>query len=348
MNQIIELLEKSDIPVTDENIFALSLLDTDIILKEINTNTIHHDPNLRVDVVKNYSDDDIFRTSEASLRNEIIRIQADVSGRAINTVQTTNNQYSEDMALISEDDESEILNMLALALIGYYGVILPLFGGRIMNKRVSNYGLMGSFRIDSKAREYIENIAQQTSKTHLNTILGDLTDTILETYENEITRHISVIESTGRKASDADLVKARQLAMEGKSRDQITKAIREEYNGHISKARAKAISTTETNRAFTQSQFIADRQFLEQNGLTKRAYKKWVTTNDNPCPTCLDLASKPPIPFEKNFAELGDEIVTVYEENDKRKVKRLTVDFEPLSAGNAHVNCGCKYELIIK
>ena len=47
------------------------------------------------------------------------------------------------------------------------------------------------------------------------------------------------------------------------------------------------IAKTETNRAFSMSQFQADRQFLDQNGWTGQAYRKWVCRGPNPCVFCL-------------------------------------------------------------
>lgn len=285
---------------------------------------------------------------QSALKNQIINIQGQTSGIVLNNVQTTNNSFDEQTDIITEQEKSELQHVIELALIGYLSVVIPLFAINTMNLRRKEYGLIGSYKLDTITKDYIKIIANKASISHMETILNDLLDTIKETYTIEIDKKLKVIEDSGRKVTDSDLVNARKLANEGASRQEIVRAVKEEYAGHISKARANAIATTETNRAFTQSQYQADRQFLQQNGLTNRAYKKWVTTNDNPCATCLDLASRPPIPFTKNFANLGDEIITVYEDDNKVKTKRVIIDFEPLSAGNAHVNCGCRYELVIK
>ena len=242
------------------------------------------------------------------------------------------------------DNERE----LELALIAYFSIIIPLYASNVLKQRVNEYGLIGSFRLDKKTKSYIKEIAKNASKSHINTIINDLLDTIKNTYEKEVSTRLKDIESTGRKVTDEDLKLARKLALDGKSQQQIVNAITDEYSNYISKVRANAIARTETNRAFTQSQFHADRQFLEQNGLEGRAYKKWVTTNDKPCATCLYLESQEPIPFERNFANLGDELVTTYEDDGKVKKRSLLINFEPLSAGNAHVNCGCKYVLILR
>ncbi len=296
----------------------------------------------------NDAEKNVLKLQQSSLENQVINIQGQTSGIVLNNVQTTNNSFDEQTDIISEKEKSELKHSIELVLIGYLSVVIPLFAANTMNQRQKEYGLIGSFKLDNMTKDYIGMISQKSSESHMNTILNDLFDSIKETYTKEVDKKLKVIEDTGRKATDADLVNARKLAMEGASKQEIVRAVKEEYAGHISKARAKAIATTETNRAFTQSQFQADRQFLQQNNLTERAFKKWVTTNDNPCATCLDMASRPPIPFERNFANLGDEIITVYEDKGKVKTKRVIIDFEPLSAGNAHVNCGCHYELVIK
>jgi hypothetical protein len=296
----------------------------------------------------NDAEKNVLKIQQSSLENQVINIQGQTSGIVLNNVQKTNNGFDEQIDIISETEKSELQHGLELALIAYLSAVIPLFAVNTMNQRQKEYGLIGTYKLDNMSKEYINMISTKSSESHMNTILNDLFDSIKETYTKEVDKKLKIVEDTGRKVTDEDLVNARKLANEGASKQEIIRAVKEEYAGHISKARAKAIATTETNRAFTQSQFQADRQFLQQNNLTDRAYKKWVTTNDNPCATCLDMASRPPIPFEKNFANLGDEIVTVYEDDNKVKTKRVIIDFEPLSAGNAHVNCGCKYELIVK
>lgn len=183
-----------------------------------------------------------------------------------------------------------------------------------MRGRVSKFALPGTFKIDRESRDYIKRISRKVSESHVDTVLDDI------------------------------LVTARKSALEGKSIAEIQRDIKKNYTDVISETRAKAIARTETNRAFTRAQFDADRQFIEQNDLQGRAFKQWVTRSDNPCPFCLALEAEGPKPFFTNFRDLGKTVdVTV-----KGKEKSLPVDFEALEAGNAHVNCACEYELIIK
>jgi hypothetical protein len=60
------------------------------------------------------------------------------------------------------------------------------------------------------------------------------------------------------KAADFEdlLASVREAALKGAEHDQLLKAIRQEY-AHISQTRAKVIAKTETNRAFTISEYEA-------------------------------------------------------------------------------------------
>ena len=76
------------------------------------------------------------------------------------------------------------------------------------------------------------------------------------------------------------------------------------------------IAKTETNRAFTISQCEADRQFLDQNGWTGKAYKRGITRSSNPCHFCLAKAAAPPVPFDRPVFSLGDVVTAVVELED--------------------------------
>lgn len=295
-----------------------------------------------------YKQENLIELQHSSLKNQIITIEKNVASVVLNKLAKVKNAFEKQDEIISEKDKEENQRELELALIAYFSVVIPLFAANVMNNRAKEYGLIGSFKLDRAVKNYISELSKNVSESHLNTILNDILSTVKNTYDLEVESQLSKIEMLGRKVTDEDLKLARKLALEGKSQQQIINAVTEEYNSYISKTRASAIARTETNRAFTQSQFHADRQFLEQNGLEGRAYKKWVTTNDKPCATCLYLESQEPIPFERNFANLGDELVTTYEDDGKVKKRSLLINFEPLSAGNAHVNCGCSYVLVIK
>jgi hypothetical protein len=313
-------------------------------------NNHEHKFESKVDIIKNEFDEEqngIISQQQASLQSSIVNIQSQVVNNVMNNVENSNGEYTTYTDIISEKDKEKFRKDIELALSAFYMVILPIYAGVIMNRRLKEFGDFGNFKMNKNVRDYVKEVANKTSESHILTILNDLLLTIKDTFDSNVKNRLSAIEIE-RKVTDADLELARRLALEGKSLENIKNSVKQAYADKISNIRAKAIARTETNRAFTQSQYQADLQFLKQNDLESKAYKKWITTSDNPCPTCLDLASRPPIPFKNNFADLGDEIITTYEEDGKTKVKKNLVNFEPLSAGNAHVNCACKYMLIIE
>lgn len=301
-------------------------------------------------IIRNAVDDDsqsVIETQQGSLQNSIVDIETRLTGSVLTNFNKIENQLSDEDEILSQEERDRLVSELTLVLAGFYMLIIPLYARTIANRRLKEFGSSTDFEVNNDVKKYIDQISSQVSESHINTIFTDLYRSITNIYNDIIESQIEKIKDTGRKVTDDDLVLARKTALEGGSRQQIINSIKDEYKD-ITANRAKAIARTETNRAFTQAQYQADLQFIKQNGYDGQAYKKWITRSINPCPTCLDLASQPPIPFTKNFADLGDEIVTTYEENGKTKVKTQMVDFEPLKAGNAHVNCGCTYQLIIE
>lgn len=301
-------------------------------------------------IIRNAVDDDsqsVIETQQGSLQNSIVDIETRLTGSVLTNFNKIENQLNDESEILSQEERNRLVSELTLVLAGFYMLIIPLYARTIANRRLKEFGSSTDFEVNNEVKEYIDQISSQVSESHINTIFTDLYRNITNTYNDIVESQIEKIKETGRKVTDDDLVLARKTALEGGSRQQIINSIKDEYKD-ITANRAKAIARTETNRAFTQAQYQADLQFIKQNGYDGQAYKKWITRSSNPCPTCLDLASQPPIPFTKNFADLGDEIVTTYEDNGKMKVKTQMVDFEPLQAGNAHVNCGCTYQLIIE
>lgn len=253
--------------------------------------------------------------NQGVLENAVKNVEEQVALNVLKKV--TKNSFDDESDIINKTDKAQAERELEQALQAFYLVVIPLFARRMMNRRAQEFGKMGVFSTNSEVKKYIKSIAIKSSESHINTILEDL-----------------------RKA-------VQEAALEGASQQQLINAITSKYT-EISKNRAKAIARTETNRAFTQSQYQADIQFLKENGLTNNAYKKWITKSSNPCALCQEMASRPPVAFNNDFLEFGSELVVTYEENDKTKVLKQNIDYEPLEAGNLHVNCGCKYQLIIE
>lgn len=290
----------------------------------------------------------LVQQQQAALQNAVIGIQ----GRVINSIEDNvfkvNNDFSKESDVMTEEQKKEYIKELALVLGAFYGILIPLFAKSTLSSRLKEFGLSAIFKLDKDVKSYIKEISNKAAESHISTIVDDVRETIDEQYKLEIKNQVKLIEETGRAVTDEDLQLARKRALEGASRQRILNEIKNEYNDKISDMRARAIARTETNRAFTQSQFQADTQFIIQNNLEDKAYKQWTTRSDNPCAICQSLAAEPPIPFFNDFAKIGDELIATYKIDGKTKVQKQLVNFEDLTAGNAHVNCSCRYILIIK
>lgn len=344
-------LVEANLESTIKNELLIELDNGELVLiRNFKSNDLMIHPNF-LNVTKNEFDDEaqgIIAHQQGALQNAIVGIEARVTNSVLNKV--TSNKFDDQSEVMNDNDKKEYEKELALAIAAFYTVILPLFAKSAMSSRLKEFGLTGNFKLNKDVKIYIKSVAGKASTSHINTIINDLLKATKNEYDRLVHKGAEDLASAeGRAVTDADLVLARKKALQGASQQEIVKAIKNEYAGNIAPNRAKAIARTETNRAFTQSQYQADVQFIEQNNLQDRAYKQWVTRSDNPCPICQQLASEPPIPFNRNFADLGDTLKATYRDDMGRtKVLTQLVNFEALEAGNAHVNCSCIYKLVIR
>lgn len=305
-----------------------------------------------VPAVRNEFDDEsqgILASQQAALQNAIQGIEGRITNSVLNKVFKVNNAFENESDVMTQSDKNEYVSELAMVLGAFYGIVMPIFASATLAARTKEFNQTATFKMTAEVKKYIKAISAKAAQSHVTTVVEDLRKTVKNQFDLEVQRQVNVIESTGRSVTDEDLVMARKKALEGASRVNITNAVKKEYADEISKSRAKAIARTEMNRAFTQSQYQADLQFLKQNNLESKAFKKWVTRSDNPCPICQGLAAQPPIPFKRNFADIGDVLSATYKDDKgKTKVLKQPVNFEELAAGNAHVNCSCRYMLIIQ
>lgn len=252
---------------------------------------------------------------EGALKNAVVNIQEQLVMNAINRVDKKGkNQFETEGEVITKTEKKDAFNDLLMVLTGFYGITMLLKGQEVMRDRLGEFALSGDFTLNKSIKKYIKKIAQKVSDSHIETIANDIFKT------------------------------AQEAALKGLSQEQIIAEIKHKYSSQLVESRAKVIARTETNRAFTRAQFEADQQFIDQNGLTHRAFKQWHTRSDNPCPFCQSLEDEGPQPFDDAFRNIGDDIIVG--KGDDKKV--LRVDFETLEAGNAHPNCSCDYELIIQ
>lgn len=257
----------------------------------------------------------LIQQQTGALQNAIVNIDSLIVRTAIDNLSKVIKNFTEDKQLnfalkdlIPFKDKKEAIKDLLASLTIFYGISLNLQGQETSKKREAEFSLLSDFKLDKDIKKWISKTSDKVSLSHIETISDDI-------YKL-----------------------AKEEALKGASVEQIQSKLKTEFSGPITESRAKTIARTETNRAFTRGQYEADRQFLKYNDLT--AYKKWVTRSNNPCPYCEQLASEPPIPFGKAFRDLNGKVKVGEEE--------LNIDFETLEAGNAHPNCACAYQLIIK
>lgn len=262
--------------------------------------------------IKNKLNDSVIKQQQGVLKNEIVNIDSRLMMIMLNRLRkkANNVELDSESDLITKKEKKEISDELILTLGMFYGLIFNIAGQGVMSERSLQYGLTGSFKIDKKTTDAIKKITSKVGLSHVDTISKEIYKVASE--EAKLGKSLSEIEST----------------------------LTTRFSGQISEARATVVARTETNRAFTLSQFEADKQFIEQNRLEGVAYKQWRTRSSNPCEVCQALEKEGPVPFGKNFRNLGDSI-TVGDTS-------LIVDFVPLEAGNAHPNCSCTYELVLE
>jgi hypothetical protein len=256
----------------------------------------------------------LIKQQEGALKNAIVNTDGQLVAAAMNRVnRIVKNQVGED-EIITKTEKKKVLDELALILAGFYGIILNFRGKEIMRDRSGLFALPGAFKIDRVTNATIKKLAKKVAASHVDTVLSDI------------------------------LQAAREGATKGLSVPEVQQLIKQKFSDVITETRAKAIARTETNRAFTQAQYEADRQFIEINGLQQQAYKIWHTRSANPCAYCESLAAEGEVPFYDNFRDLGDAVNVVVD----GKHQSLDVNFEALYAGNAHTNCSCDYTLVIR
>lgn len=308
-------------------------------------------------VIRNQLDDASASELErqtATLKAAVVSVQQRLVAEVLNKVER--NAYEANEDIVPPKEQQNAINELALVIASYYLTVMPLFAAAVMARRLKELALIGVFNMDSGVRQYIKRTSDKAAESHISTILGDIRITAQREYDTFVDEYIDRVsteagEEAGKaRTRDEILQEARERANSGEGRRQIANAIRKKYADEISKYRAENIARTEASRARNRAQFEADRQFIQQNGLEARAFKKWITRSGNPCPICRYFASLPPRPFGEPFAKLGETISVPFDKDiDGREgVQIIKVTYETLECGNAHPLCDCSEQLIIE
>lgn len=314
---------------------------------------------------------------EAQLLQAAQRLEADMALAVNEAIQKGDFKTADD--LISAAQEKRFVNQFATALKAYFLVLYPIYGNQLMNSRAEQFGSLGFFALTDDTEATINEQAKKAAASHVNTVKNDLYKAADKAYNAQITVKLTELigEAVAKqtpailkllpanpniedikaaikagKFTDNPIYKlARKAAREGAGIDEITRTVTRTYE-HVSKTRAATIARHETNRVFNLAQYQADLQFLTETNNMQNAYKILYSRTGNPCPICAQLISVTngkPIPFQKNFADLGTVLSATYtKENGKKATMKLPVSYEAIKAGNVHVNCNCEYKLVIK
>lgn len=245
------------------------------------------------------------------LKNSVINVQENLVTEAISNISKfIENDIDQETDIISKSEKRDSEKELVAVLAAFYGTMYLIRGPQVASERSEEFDMPAMFSLDRTARSFIKGISNKVAESHITTVSNEIYQT------------------------------ARDAALAGDGQQQIVSKLRNMYVNEMSKARAKTIADTETNRAFTTAQYYADQQFIKQNKLKGKTYKKWVTQSSNPCEFCMALESEGEIPFEQSFRSIGGSV--------SAGGKSLKVNFSALDAGTAHPNCFCTYKLIIK
>ena len=365
-----ELVNPDEYYVPFEDLVGKTIKVTDIDLDEDSDDIDDID-----DIDNSYHNDitpDDF-TKVETVYNELIDKLLDVHQRILNvSLQniTVNSFTQTDLmpADISKDFSTEIGDFLK----EYWLYIAPIFG--LAFTRADRLGgAHPEYVMSEEIRTFINERAKVSGKGHMETVLNDVLRASNKAY-SQIMSNIAIqliqeayernpdkfkdyfskkpTKKQVQKAIDnTDILeanrkiydKANKMALEGFSRDDIIKDIRQQFT-EVSKNRATLIARHETSRAYVQSQYDADKQLLEVTGKIGNAYKQLYSRTGHPCAYCQELIDRGPVPFESNFLDKGDSIDIV--ENGKKYT--FTADYEDIVGGAIHPNCSCLYKLIIK
>lgn len=315
-------------------------------------------------------DKEMIQSAYNALVGEIIGVQHDAIDFAINHVSINNFGLND---IISEEERAGLFARLKNALQKYWIFLIPLLGRRNMQKRNEEFHTNYSFDLNNTIREKVDAETSEVAEGHLNTVLQDIldasnkaysgivedaaADAIIKAYRDNPDRFKDYFKSTPTKKKAISVIRntdileknrkiyerAYDLANQGYDRTKIIKAIQEEFD-FVSKERADLIAGNETSRAFGESQYEADYQFLTDTGNLTTAYKELYSRTGDPCEYCAALIAKGPIPFTENFLNKGESITV--ERNGK--VHTFTANYEAISAGTVHPRCHCGYRLILK
>jgi hypothetical protein len=286
--------------------------------------------------------------SQGTLQNAVQNEENKLATLMLKNIMKKNNAFDSQDDVITKQQKQQAVDGMIIILMSYYLLVFPLYGNQLLNQRQKEFGIASSFVMTAAIKGMITALATKAAESHVNTIVNDVLSAAKGAYDSVVAGLEQTIRDAGQITDDSEIFKlAQEEALKGSAQSTIISRITTTFQ-NVSQTRAKTIARTETNRAFTTSQYEADKQFLNDNDLMDSAYKVWETNSADPCPFCLELEANGQIPFDQPFVADGDTIDAEIDlpEGGTKSVSML-VNYGDVYSGNAHVNCSCDYMLII-
>jgi hypothetical protein len=294
-------------------------------------------------------------------KQSVQRVDNQLLAKYVQAVQ--DGDYAAAEAILAQAVASQQTNTLFFALLTIGAILLPLYAAQRLSALFRQFGLNTVFSATKRGKEDMEKQARRGSRSHINTVAKDIKKSLDNAIDEELTtpsveatikdQYEQLVPLEDKKfvkavKSDAEIYAfARNAVLNGDSKATIIRKITAEFED-VNRRRANVIAGNEANRVFTMSQFDADQQFLAQNQLTQKAYKRLVSNTGTPEAVCAHIIRETaanPIPFKQDFAEFGKTMEIV---DERGKTISFTPKYEKLQSGHIHVNCHCRYELLIR
>lgn len=211
-------------------------------------------------------------------------------------------------------DLDDFINGMTLPFAVYFTVMFPIYASYRVQQTANSLNITDEVPVvamTEEVKEVIKDFARREATSHMNTIKTDI--------ENAL----AIIRTKTSNPSEF-------------------KALFEQAFADIQKRRATTIANNAAARIFNISQYEADLQFLTRAGLVDKAYKQLFSLTGDPCSICeyiITQTNKAPIPFIQAFVDMGKTIET--------PDRKMTFNYEAITAGNVHPNCHCAYRLIV-
>ncbi len=293
-------------------------------------------------------------------KQSVQRVDNQILAQYVQAVQ--DGDYSAAEKILENAQESQQVNTLMFALLTIGAILLPLYAKQRLQALYVHYGMQTVYAQTTSGQAAMKKQAERGAKSHVNTIAKDIKKSLDDAIADELTNpeiRAALIDKYEQLGGDDDkkykaavlgdqdiYAYARDLILKGESRNTVIKKLQENFSS-VGKRRAITIAGNEANRVFTMSQFDADQQFLAQNKLTEKAYKRLVSNTGHPeaiCKYIIDKTHAHPIPFTQDFVPFGKTLTVT----DNGKTYKFKANYEKLQSGHIHVNCHCRYELLIK